>query len=93
LVTWAVAIETNVGIIEIGAVNSEATKKVTIVIADGLGREESFGELRTVIHANASVCIIKERKGEIAMTNAKHAANTGICTMEIKGFRKSDVVA
>ena len=85
--------KTNISIVEIRAVYSEAGIQVTIVITNGLRREECFGELGTVIHANISVGVIEKLKWKIAKTDANHAANTGVGTVKIEGFRKSDVVA
>jgi hypothetical protein len=58
------------------------------------GERESFGELWAVIHTNVGGRIsIEELKEKVAMTNTKHAANTGIGAMEIKRFWESNIVA
>ena len=93
MIVGAVAMKTNVSIVEIRAVYSEAGKQVPHVIANGLRRKECFRELGTVIHANISVGVIEKLEWEIAKTDANHAANTGVGTVKIEGFGKSDVVA
>lgn len=92
VIARAVAMETDVGMIKIGTVDGETAKKVSIVIADSLGRKKGFRELRTVIHADVGVSIVKEMEAKIAMANTKHAANAGVGTMKIEGRSKGDVV-
>jgi hypothetical protein len=79
-------VETNKGVIQIGAVNSETTEQVSVVVADCLWREKSFRELRAVIHADVGVSAVKEVEAKHAMTNAHHAPNTGVSAMEVKRF-------
>ncbi len=92
MIARAVAMETDVGMIKIGAVDGETAKKVSIVIADSLGQKKSLGELRTVVHADVGMSVVKEMEAKIAMANTKHAANAGVGTMKIERRIKGDVV-
>ena len=91
-IVGTVDMEANKGVIKVRAVNSEPTEQVAVAVADGLGREEGLRELRAVIHADVRMRVVQEIESKIALTNAYHAANTGVGTVEVKWFIKRDVV-